>query len=137
MSASLQMLLGFGLDSPPKVVQPISWAAVSFDQVLSNKLHSTLAIRPTASKKIILEAPVRKDLTVPLTLGDQSSSIRPTAREIQHNIIAGIVTNFKDVKTIASLPQDPIIIQGAKEKKRILSDYQVRFGSNYPDSIIT
>ena len=44
--------------------------------------------------------------------------------------------NPKDAKT-AARSQDPIIIRGTKEKKRILSDYQDKFGSNYPDSIIT
>jgi hypothetical protein len=57
--------------------------------------------------------------------------------EKQHAIVPGLVTDNKDVTTIASPQQDSIIIQGTKEKKRILSDYQEKFGANYPDSIIT
>ena len=57
--------------------------------------------------------------------------------EKQHAIVPSLVTDNKDVTTIASPQQDSIIIRGTKEKKRILSDYQEKFGANYPDSIIT
>jgi hypothetical protein len=38
--------------SPLKVVPPLGLAPVSFEQVLSNKLHNTLVMRPIASKKV-------------------------------------------------------------------------------------
>jgi hypothetical protein len=128
------MILGSGLNSPPKVVQPISTAPVSFDQALSNKLHSTLVIRPTASKKVTIKTPVCKQATTSKSF-DQSS-LRLIA-EKQHAIVPGLVTDNKDVTTIASPQQDSIIIRGTKEKKRILSNYQEKFRAKYPDSIIT
>jgi hypothetical protein len=142
MTAGVKRLLGntkgvisSGLNSSPKVVRPILTAPVSFDQALSNKLHSTLVIQPTASKKVTIETPVCKQATTSKSF-DQSS-LRPIAMEKQHAIVPGLVTDNKDVTTIASPQQDSIIIRGTKEKKRILSDYQEKFGANYPDSIIT
>jgi len=119
----------------------ISRAPASFDQVLSDKLHSTLVIRPAASKKIIVELLICKDSSSalpPSTSADRSSLIRPVVKKIQRDSIPpGTTTNPENVNTVAIPPQDPIIIRGTKEKKRILSDYQDKFGSNYPDSIIT
>jgi hypothetical protein len=37
---------------PPKLVQPVQVNVFSFEQVLSDKLHSTLMIKPVASKKV-------------------------------------------------------------------------------------
>jgi hypothetical protein len=47
---SLTSRCGPGLSK--KMVRPIQVAPVSFEQVLSNKLHSTLLIRPTTSKEV-------------------------------------------------------------------------------------
>ncbi len=65
------------------------------------------------------------------------SLLRLISMENQHAIVPGLVMDNKDVTTIASPQQDSIIIRGTKEKKRILSNYQEKFGANYPDSIIT
>ncbi len=107
------MILGSGLNSPPKVVRLILTAPVLFDQALRDKLHSTLAIQPTASKKVTIETPVCKQATT-LKLFDQSL-LRPIAMEKQHAIVPGLVTDNKDITTIASPQQDSIIIQGTKE----------------------
>ena len=32
---------------------------------------------------------------------------------------------------------DPIIVTGTREKRRILEAYEEKFGSGYPDSIVT
>jgi hypothetical protein len=52
--------------------------------------------------------------------------------------VAPSIINDKDeVNPVVSPQQDSIIIQGTKEKKHILSAYQEKYGSNYPDSIIS
>ena len=81
--------------------------------------------------------PVRKQ-SAPSTSSDKSM-IWPTVMSIQHNLVPSKnVTQSKEIKIIVSLAQqDSIIIWGTKEKKCILSAYQEKFGSNYPDSIIT
>jgi hypothetical protein len=51
--------------------------------------------------------------------------------------IASLLCN-NEVKTdTPASPDDSIIIQGMKEKKRILSAYQDKFGAGHPDSINT
>ncbi len=110
-------------------------APVSFDQVLSNKLHSTLVIRPPASKKVSNEAMIRRP-AISLKSLDPSSS-RSVILNLQLAVAPSIINDKDEVKPVVSPQQDSIIIRGMKEKKHILSAYQEKYGSNYPDSIIS
>jgi hypothetical protein len=101
-------------------------APVSFDQVLSNKLHSTLVIRPIASKKV-LAAP-----TKPL----QQPS-RADASDVKSKIVTLLHTRNSVTASHTMLSNNSIIIQGTREKKRILMAYQEKFGSEYPESVVT
>ena len=56
--------------SPSKLVQPAQSTWISFDQALSNKQHSSLVIRPPASKKI-------PNASVPSKLHDIADSNQP------------------------------------------------------------
>jgi len=107
----------------------------SFDQVLSNKLHSTLVIPPPASKKVSNEAMVRRP-AISLKLLDPSSS-KPIILKLQLAVAPSIINDKDEVNLVVSPQQDSIIIRGTKEKKHILSAYQEKYGSNYPDSIIS
>ncbi len=129
------MLPGSGLDSPPKVFLPIQMAPVSFDQVLSNKLHSTLVIRPPASKKVSNEAMIQRPAISSKSL-DPSSS-KPIILKSQLAVAPSIINDKDEVNPVISPQQDSFIIRGTKEKKHILSAYQEKYGSNYPDSIIS
>jgi hypothetical protein len=106
---------------------------ISFEQVLSDKLHSTLVIKPVACKN---------------TLHAQQSSMSSNPTESMYHPTLGDVLDPKlkiasllcnnDVRTdTPASPKNSIIIQGMKEKKRILSAYQDEFGAGHPDSIIT
>ncbi len=108
-------------------------APVYFEQVLSNKLHGTLVIRPITSKKV---------LTVLLL----SKLAEPTKPHQQPSL-----TDVSDVKSIVTLLQtgnsvtashdmlsnNSIIVQGTRKKKRILTDYQEKIGSENPELIVT
>jgi hypothetical protein len=120
--------------SPPKVVCPLCVAPISFEQVLSNKLHITLVIRPTASKKIST-ALLSSTLAKPVELLQQPS---PTdASDVNSKIvtllhISDSVTASRDMSS-----NNSIIVKGTHEKKGILTAYQEKFGSEYPELIVT
>ncbi len=121
--------------SPPKVVRPLCVAPISFEQVLSNKLHSTLVIRPTASKKIstaLLSSMLAKP-TEPL---HQEPS--PTdAYDVNSKIVTLIHTSNSVTASHDMSSTNSIIIKGTHEKKCILTDYQEKLGSKYLESIVT
>ena len=110
-------------------------APVSFDQVLSNKLHSTLVIQPPASKKVSNEAMIRRPAISSKSLNPSSS--RSVILKSQLAVAPSIINDKDEVKLVVSPQQDSIIIRGTKEKKHILSAYQEKYGSNYPDLIIS
>jgi hypothetical protein len=109
-------------------------APISFEQVLSNKLHSTLVIRPTASKKIST-ALLSSTLAKPAELLQQPSPTDPS--DINFKIvtllhISDSVTASRDMSS-----NNSIIIKGTREKKRTLTACQENFGSEYPELIVT
>jgi hypothetical protein len=116
------------------VVHPLRVAPISFEQVLSNKLHSTLVIRPTASKKIST-ASLLSTLAKPAELLQQPS---PTdASDVNSKIVTLLhicdsVTASRDM-----LSNNSIIVKGTREKKFIPMAYQEKFGSEYPELIVT
>ena len=114
--------------SPRKVVRPLRVVPISFEQVLSDKLHSTLVIRPTASKKI-LTALLSSMLAEPAEPLHQPS---PTnASDVNSKIVTLLHTSNSVTASHDMTSNNSIIIQGARKKKCILTDYQEKFGSEY------
>jgi hypothetical protein len=109
-------------------------ALVSFEQVLSNKLHSTLVIQPTASKKVSTASLLSKlaKLTKPLHQPSHTdvSDVKSKIVTLLHT--SGSVTASHDMSS-----NNSIIVQGICKKKCILMDYQEKFGSEYPELIVT
>jgi hypothetical protein len=108
-------------------------APISFEQVLSNKLHSTLVIQPTASKKI-LTASLSSTLAKPVELLQQPS---PTDEsDVNSKIVTLLQTSNSVTASHDMLSNNSIIVKGTHEKKCILTAYQENFGSEYPESIV-
>jgi hypothetical protein len=117
-----------------KVVRPLRVAPVSFEQVLSNKLHSTLVIQPSTSKKVsaaLLSSKLAKP-TKPLhqpSLADAS--------DVKSKIATLLHTSNSVTASHTMSRNNSIIVQGTCKKKHILMAYQERFGSEYPELNIT
>ncbi len=120
--------------SPPKVVRPLCVAPTSFEQVHSNKLHSTLVIRSTASKKIST-ALLLSTLAKPAEPLHQPS---PTdASGVKSKIVTLLHTSNSVTASHDMSSNNSIIVEGTREKKCILMAYQRKFDSEYPESIVT
>jgi hypothetical protein len=75
--------------SPLKVVHPIQAAPVSFEQVLSNKPHSTLVMQLITSKKVST-ALILSNLAKPIKSLHQAS---PDASDVKSKIVALLHTS--------------------------------------------
>ncbi len=107
--------------------------AFSFEQVFNDKLHSTLVIKPVASKKV-------SQVTGSLTLINPRESTRHFTPDETPDPILQVASQLCDneMRTDASATNNnSIIVQGIREKTCILSAYQEKFGVGHPDSIIT
>jgi hypothetical protein len=120
--------------SPPKVVHPLRVAQVSFEQVLNNKLHGTLVIRPTTSKKVSTTLLLSK-LAMPTEPFHQPS--HTDASDVKSKIVTLLHTSNSVTASHNMSSNNSIIVQGTREKKHILMEYQEKFGSEYPESIVT
>ncbi len=120
--------------SPPKVVCPLCMASISFEQVLSNKLDSTLVIRPTTSKKI-LTALLSSTLAKPAELLQQPSLTDMS--DVNSKIVTLLQTSNSVTASHDMSSNNSIIVKGTHEKKCILTAYQEKFGSEYPELIVT
>ncbi len=107
--------------STPKVVCSLRVAPVPFEQILSNKLHSTLVIGPTASKKV-LTALLLSKLDIPTELLHQPS--HTDASDVKSKIVTLHHTSDSVTASQDMSSKNSIIIQGTRERKRILTDYQ-------------
>jgi hypothetical protein len=109
-------------------------APISFEQVLSDKLHSTFVIRPTASKKIstaLLSSTLVK-------LAEPLHQPSPTdVYDINSTIVTLLYTSDSVTASHDMPSNNSIIVKGMHEKKCILTAYQEKFGSKYPESIVT
>ena len=120
--------------SPPELIRPDQSTFVSFEQVLSNKLHSSLVIPSIVSKKQPIISGPSKPSTV-VALSSKSTPLDVT--DLQYGaLLRGIEANSSS-STSASTCIEPIIQTGTKEKKRILDAYQARYGSEFSDSIVS
>jgi hypothetical protein len=96
-------------------------APVFFEQDLSNKLHSTLAIQPIASKKVstaLLLSKLAKP-TKPL----QQPSLAD-ASDVKSKIVTLLHTSDLATATHTMSSSNSSIIQGTRKKKCILTAYQ-------------
>ncbi len=120
--------------SPPKVVHPLCVAPISFEQVLSIKPHSTLVIQQTASK-------MRSTASFLSTLAKPADSLHQPSPTDKSDVNSKIVTLLHTSNSVTTssdmLSNNSIILKGTHEKKCILMAYQEKFGSEYPESIVT
>jgi hypothetical protein len=90
-------------------------APVSFEQVLSNKLHTTSVIQPTASKKV-LTALLLSKLAIP-TVPLHQPSHSTEASDVKSKIVTLLHTS-NSVTASQDMPSNnSIIVQGTREKK--------------------
>jgi hypothetical protein len=123
-----------GLVSPSKVVRWLCVAPISFEQVLSNKLHSTLVIQPTPSKKIST-ALLLSTLAKPAEPLQQPS---PTeASDVNSKIVTLLHISDSVTASHDTSSNNSIIVKGTHETKCILTAYQEKIGSEYPELIVT
>jgi hypothetical protein len=109
-------------------------APASFEQVLSNKQYSTLVIQPIASKKVstaLLLSKLAKP-TKPL----QQSSLTDVS-DVKSEIVTLLHTSNSVTASHDMSSNNSIIVQGTCKKKHILTTYQEKNGSEYPESIVT
>ncbi len=108
---------------------------VSFEQVLSNKLHTcTLVIGPTTSKKVSTALLLSK-LAKPREPLHQPS--HTDVSDVKSKIVTLLHSSDSVTASHDMSSDNSIIVQGMHKKKRILTDYQEKFGSEYPESIVT
>jgi hypothetical protein len=112
---------GVGPVSQPKVVRLLCMVTISFEHVLSNKLHSTLVIQPTASKKI-------STASLLSTLAKPAEPLQQLSSKDVSDVYSKIVTLLHISNSVtASLDMssnNSIILKGKREKKRIVMAYQ-------------
>jgi hypothetical protein len=110
----------------------------TFDRNVSNKIHKNLVTKKHSSKG---KPEVRA--RSPHTMNDSKTLIRPL---IANDVIVAAMNAKTDsfpimVTTTPAISQeandDAMIVSGTKEKRRILEAYETKFGTGYPDSIVT
>ncbi len=91
-------------------------------------------LRPSASQKI-QNPSTRSKLHVIANLNQPIPTATPSGIKTQ---IAFLLSN-KDPELVDKVTpiNDPIIVQGMRDKKCILEDYQKKFGKDSNDSIVT
>jgi hypothetical protein len=98
------------------------------------KLHGTLVIQPTASKKIST-APLLSTLAKPAEPLPQPSLT--DASDVNSKIVTLLHTSNSVTASHDMSSNNSIIIKGTHEKKCILMAYQEKIGSEYPELIVT
>ena len=117
--------------SLPKLVQPAQSTLISFDQALSTKLHSSLVLRPSASQKIQNPSACSKSQDI-ANLNKPIPTTTPSG--IKSQIARLLSTKDPELVNQATSINDPIIVQGTRDKKRIIDDYQKKIGKDINDS---
>jgi hypothetical protein len=117
---------------PPKLVCPFQ-EVETFDRNVNNKIHKNLVTRLHSSKGKSL---------VPARLTSESK--KPICPLLTNNVIVAAMNAKTDPLSKVATPaisrkidDDLTIISGTREKRRILEAYEKKFGSGYPDSIVT
>jgi len=127
-----------GPQSPPKLVRPFQ-EVETFDRYVSDKIHKNLVTKKHSSKGQP-EIMARSHHTM-------SDSKMPICPLIANDVIVAAMNaktgdSFPIVVTTApAIPReangDATIVSGTREKRRILEAYETKFGTGYPDSIVT
>ncbi len=117
---------------PPKLVC-LFQEVEAFDRNVSNKIHKNLVTRLHSSNDKSL---------VPARLTSESK--KPIRLLLTNNIIVAAMNAETDTLSKVATPAIPweaddnlTIVSGTREKRRILEAYKKKFGSGYPDSIVT
>ena len=107
----------------------------TFDRNVSNKIHKNLVTRLPSSNDKTTRVQAR------LLMSNSTMPIHPllTNDVIVAKMNAKIDSSSK--VTVTTIPQevhdDAMIVSGTREKWRILDDYETKFGTGYPVSIVT
>ncbi len=126
-----------GPQLPPKLVRPFQ-EDETFDRNVSSKIHKNLVTKKDLSKGKP-EVTARSHI-----MSDSKTLICPL---IASNVIMAAM-NAKTgdsypivVTTTPAIPReandDAMIVSGTREKRCILEAYETKFGTGYPDSIVT
>ncbi len=91
-------------------------------------------IRPIASKKVLTALLLSKLAKSTKLLHQPSLS---DASDVKSKVATLLHTSNSVTASHTVSSNNSIIIQGTREKKRILMAYQEKFGSEYPESIVT
>jgi hypothetical protein len=120
---------------PPTLVRPFQ-EVETFDRNVSNKIHKNLVTKLLSSKD-------KTGFQARLPKSDSTKLIRPPL-PINDIIVAAMnakTDSSSRITTIPTIPQeehdDATIVSGTREKRRILEAYETKFGTGYPDSIVT
>jgi hypothetical protein len=107
--------------SLPKLVRPAQSTSILFDQALSDKLHSSLVLRPSASQKIQNPPACSKSHNIA-----KSNEPIPTTTPsgIKSQIARLLSTKDPESVNQTTSINNPIIVQGTGDKKQIFDDYQ-------------
>jgi hypothetical protein len=103
---------------------------IPFEQVLSNKLHISLVILSSVSRKQTFISRSSKSSTVISLSSSMLSDTESQFGALLHGIKA------KASSLPASKCVESTIDLGKKDKKRILNNYQMQYASDYNDSIV-
>ena len=117
---------------PPTVFHP-ALVDESFERLFKDNLHNKLLFRNKSSTIKLSETEARSVRQAsPAQLSSMINDARVAlgARELR-------VALPSCESTAAPHNNDKIIVQGTKQKHLILQEYKEKFGTNYPDSIIT
>jgi hypothetical protein len=105
----------------------------TFDRNVSNKIHKNLVTR--------LHSSTDKSLVPACLMSDSKKPIRPL---LTNNVIVAALNAKTDTLSKVATPvipweanDDLTIVSGTREKRRILEVYDEKFGSGYPNSIVT
>ncbi len=117
---------------PLKLVRPFQ-EVETFDWNVSNKIHKNLVTRLHSSKDKSL---------VPACL--MSNNKKPICPLLTNDVIVTAMNAKTDTLSEVAVPvipweanDDLTIVSGTREKRRILEVYKEKFGSGYPNSIVT
>ena len=122
---------------PQKLVCPFQ-EVETFDWNVSNKIHKNLVTKKHSSKgqpEITARSHIMSD-SKPLICPLIASDVIVAAMNAKTGDSFPIV-----VTTAPAIPReandDATIVSGTREKRRILEAYETKFGTGYPDSIVT
>ncbi len=120
------------LQLPLKLVHPFQ-DVETFDRNVSNKIHKNLVTRLHSSKD--------KSLVPACLTSDSKKPIRPL---LTNNVILTAMNAKTDTLSQVATPvipweadDDLTIVSDTRVKRRIHKVYEGKFGSGYPDSIVT